>query len=169
MSALDEVVTSILKCGVASPSLEEINWLIYIQLVLEDLSREFRVVEDSNERVPEVGFVILDGFLIEGWIIILLVEVQIRLQLAGSSRSTMDSMSSSSSSSPPRLSTAAAAAALVDPKQASPYTIALQQTDQNLLVCEISSRIQHGTSLPAWDLRSTPIRAIVDQLMERLQ
>jgi hypothetical protein len=71
MGASDEVVTSILERGVASPGLQEIGQLVYVQFVLENLSREFRVVEDSNERVPELGFEFFDG-------IIILVEVQIR-------------------------------------------------------------------------------------------
>jgi hypothetical protein len=78
VSAADEVVTSILKCDIAPPGLQEIDLLVYIQLVLENLSLELRVVEDSNERVPELGFELIDGLLVERWIIIL-VEVPIRI------------------------------------------------------------------------------------------
>jgi hypothetical protein len=108
VSATDEVAPSVFESGVAPPSLQKIDWLIQIELVLENLSRKLRVVEDLNERVPELGFELLDGFLIERRIILLDIKIRI-----GSSGSMTDSTSPSSSSSlsPPRPSAAAAAAA----------------------------------------------------------
>jgi hypothetical protein len=78
MSTTDEVVASRLERAVASPGLEEVDRLVYVQFILETLSQEFCIVEDSNARVPELGFEFFDGFVIERRVIVLF---QVRIHL----------------------------------------------------------------------------------------
>jgi hypothetical protein len=79
MGAADEVVTSVLEGHVAPPGLEKFNRLIQIELVMKNLSRKLRVVEDLNERVRELGSELFDGFSTEWRIVLLLLDNRILL------------------------------------------------------------------------------------------
>jgi hypothetical protein len=70
MGAADEVVASVLEGRIAPPSLEKVDRLVQIELVLKDLSRLLRVIEDADERAPELGLELFDGLLIERRIIL---------------------------------------------------------------------------------------------------
>jgi hypothetical protein len=71
MSAADEVVTRVLEGRIAPPSLEKIDRLVQVELVLKNLSRMLRVIEEADKRAPELGLEFLDGFLVERRIILI--------------------------------------------------------------------------------------------------